>query len=123
MDAAYYTFPSAQYLEGMVNLTPDDFLFRLKVTDAITIKKYPKLDQFGQQAGKANENFLNADLFTRAFLKPCEAIRPAIGLLMFEFLGSGRPTTRMAGTSSPTWTSSWGSCRTAGRMGWRCATA
>ncbi len=85
MDAAYYTFPSAQYLEGMVNLTPDDFLFRLKVTDAITIKKYPKLDQFGQQAGKANENFLNADLFTRAFLKPCEAIRPAIGLLMFEF--------------------------------------
>ena len=41
VDAAYYTFPSTQYLEGMVNLTPDDFMFGLKVTDAITIKKFP----------------------------------------------------------------------------------
>ena len=41
VDAAYYTFPSQQYLEGMVEQTPDDFLFGLKVTDAITIKKFP----------------------------------------------------------------------------------
>ena len=27
VDAAYYTFPSQQYLEGMVTQTPDDFLF------------------------------------------------------------------------------------------------
>src|ERR1700741_2840416 len=39
VDAAYYTFPSQQYLQGMVNQTPGDFLFGLKVTDAITIKK------------------------------------------------------------------------------------
>lgn len=25
VDAAYYNFPSQQYLEGMVNQTPDDF--------------------------------------------------------------------------------------------------
>jgi len=37
VDAAYYTFPSQQYLEGMVMQTPDDFLFGLKVTDTITI--------------------------------------------------------------------------------------
>lgn len=85
VDAAYYTFPSQQYLEGMVNQTPDDFMFGLKVTDAITIKKFPKLDRFGDQAGKPNENFLNADLFVKAFLKPCESVRHAIGLLMFEF--------------------------------------
>ena len=85
VDAAYYTFPSQQYLEGMVTQTPDDFLFGLKVTDAITIKKFPKLDRFGEQAGKPNENFLNADLFAKAFLKPCEAVRANIGLLMFEF--------------------------------------
>src|SRR6266481_1734695 len=85
VDAAYYTFPSQQYLEGMVNQTPDDFLFGLKVTDAITIKKFPKLDCFGDLAGKPNENFLNADLFAKGFLKPCEAVRQAIGLLMFEF--------------------------------------
>jgi uncharacterized protein YecE (DUF72 family) len=67
VDAAYYTFPSQQYLEGMVNQTPDDFLFGLKVTDTITVRKFPKLDRFGEQADKPNENFLAADLFARAF--------------------------------------------------------
>src|SRR5215467_7388409 len=85
VDAAYYNFPSQQYLEGMVNQTPDDFLFGLKVTDTITIKNFPNLDRFGPQAGKPNENFLNADLFAKGFLAPCEPIRPSIGLLMFEF--------------------------------------
>jgi uncharacterized protein YecE (DUF72 family) len=85
VDAAYYTFPSQQYLEGMVNQTPDDFLFGLKVTDTITIKKFPNLARFGQQAGKVNANFLNADLFVKAFLKPCESVRSSVGLLMFEF--------------------------------------
>jgi uncharacterized protein YecE (DUF72 family) len=69
----------------MVNRTPDDFVFGLKVTDTITIRKFPNLGRFGQQAGKANENFLNADLFAKAFLKPCESVRSNIGLLMFEF--------------------------------------
>lgn len=85
VDAAYYNFPSQQYLEGMVNMTPDDFLFGLEVTDAITIKKFPKLDRFGELAGKPNENFLNADLFIKGFLQPSEPVRHAIGLLMFEF--------------------------------------
>jgi uncharacterized protein YecE (DUF72 family) len=85
VDAAYYTFPSQQYLEGMDNQVPRDFRFGLKVTDAITIKKFPKLARFGPQAGKPNENFLNADLFAKEFIRPCEAIRDSIGLLMFEF--------------------------------------
>jgi len=85
VDAAYYTFPSRQYLEGMAEKVPEDSLFGFKVTDAITIKKYPKLDRFGDMAGKPNENFLNADLFSKAFLQPCEAIRSNVGLLMFEF--------------------------------------
>jgi uncharacterized protein YecE (DUF72 family) len=65
--------------------TPDDFLFAFKVTDAITIKNFPKLDRFGDLAGKLNENFLNAELFEKAFLRPCEAVRANVGLLMFEF--------------------------------------
>jgi uncharacterized protein YecE (DUF72 family) len=85
VDAAYYTFPSQQYLEGMVNQVPEDFLFGFKVTDTITIKKFPKLDRFGERAGKPNENFLNPDLFAKGFLHPCESIRPNVGLLMFEF--------------------------------------
>ncbi len=75
VDAAYYTFPCQQYLERMAAQVPEDFLFGLKVTDTVTIKKYPKLDRFGDLAGKANENYLNADLFAKAFLHPCEAVR------------------------------------------------
>jgi uncharacterized protein YecE (DUF72 family) len=85
VDAAYYTFPSQQYLEAMLNQTPDDFVFGLKVTDTVTIRRFPNLPRFGQNAGKPNENFLNPDLFVKAFLKPCEAVRSSIGLLMFEF--------------------------------------
>ena len=85
VDAAYYTFPSRQYLEGMAGQVPDDFLFGFKVTDAITIKRFANLERFGDQAGKPNEHFLNADLFATDFLRPCESIRPKVGLLMFEF--------------------------------------
>jgi uncharacterized protein YecE (DUF72 family) len=85
VDAAYYTFPTRQYLEGMAVQVPESFLFGLKVTDAITMKKFPRLDRFGDLAGKPNQTFLNADRFAKAFLEPCEAIRPKVGLLIFEF--------------------------------------
>jgi uncharacterized protein YecE (DUF72 family) len=85
VDAAYYTFPRREYLQGLADQVPDDFRFGLKVTDTVTIKKFPKLDRFGIKAGQMNPDFLNADLFATAFLKPCEEIRPKIGVLMFEF--------------------------------------
>ena len=85
VDAAYYTFPSEKYLEGLVSQVPSDFRFGFKVTDEITVRRFPNLPRFGIRAGKANDNFLNADLFSRAFLKPCESIRTNIGVLMFEF--------------------------------------
>ncbi|MFO1499497.1 MAG: DUF72 domain-containing protein [Verrucomicrobiota bacterium] len=85
VDAAYYTFPSQQSLEGMVAQVPEDFVFGFKVTDTITLKRFPNLDRFGELAGKANESFLNAELFAKAFLHPCESVRSQVGLLMFEF--------------------------------------
>ena len=85
VDAAYYKFPDHRYLQGMASQVPDDFLFTFKVTDEITLKKFPNLPRFEMRAGNANENFLNADLFESAFLKPCEGIRKRVGLLMFEF--------------------------------------
>lgn len=85
VDAAYYTFPRREYLQGLADQVPDDFRFGLKVTDTVTLKKFPKLDRFGIKAGQVNPDFLNADLFATAFLKPCEEIRPKIGVLMFEF--------------------------------------
>src|SRR6266571_880710 len=85
VDAAYYKFPDNRYLEGLVSAVPEDFLFALKVTDEITIKKFSNLPRFGLRAGKSNDNFLNADLFASAFLKPCEPFRKQVALLMFEF--------------------------------------
>ena len=85
VDAAYYTFPSRQSLENLVSQTPEDFLFAFKVTDTITLKRFPNLDRFGDVAGKPNDQFLNAELFAAAFLQPCEPVRSSVGLLMFEF--------------------------------------
>ncbi len=85
VDAAYYKFPDLRYLSDLVSRVPADFQFAFKVTDEITIKKFPNLPRFGRRAGQPNENFLNADLFTSAFLAPCEAFRPQVGFLMFEF--------------------------------------
>ena len=85
VDAAYYKFPTRHWLEEMVSLTPPDFRFALKVTDEITIKRFPSIPRLGHRAGQVNASFLNADLFASAFLGPCEAFRRNIGLLMFEF--------------------------------------
>lgn len=85
IDAAYYTFPRIEYLQGLADQVPDDFRFGLKVTDEITIKKYPNHARHGARAGQLNRDFLNAELFTTAFLKPCEEIRSKTGVLMFEF--------------------------------------
>ena len=85
VDAAYYTFPKRDALEAMAAQVPADFQFGFKVTDEITIKQFPNLPRFGRRAGLPNENFLNAELFTSAFLAPCEAIRANVGVIMFEF--------------------------------------
>ena len=85
VDAAYYTFPRPEYLQKLADAVPDDFRFGFKVTDEITIKKYPDHARHGAKAGQPNRDYLNADLFANAFLKPCEDIREKVGVLMFEF--------------------------------------
>jgi uncharacterized protein YecE (DUF72 family) len=85
VDAAYYTFPSPKYLAGLVAQVPDGFRFSFKVTDDITLKHFPNLDRFGSRRGQANPHFLDAALFTEAFLTPCMPHRDKVGLLMFEF--------------------------------------
>ena len=85
VDAAYYTFPSEKYLAGLAEKVSSDFQFGFKVTDEITVRKFPNLDRFGIRAGKPNENFLNTDLFASAFIMPCATIRQNVGILIFEF--------------------------------------
>jgi uncharacterized protein YecE (DUF72 family) len=85
VDAAYYDFPRRDYLQRLADQVPEDFRFGFKVTDAITIKRFPNFPRFGDRAGQLNRDFLNADLFTTAFLGACEEIRAKVGVLMFEF--------------------------------------
>jgi uncharacterized protein YecE (DUF72 family) len=85
VDAGYYQFPTAAYLADLCDQVPDAFKFAFKVTDDITIKKFPGLARFGARAGTINANFLNPEMFRRLFLGPCEAFRSKIGPLIFEF--------------------------------------
>jgi Protein of unknown function DUF72 len=83
VDAAHYKFPDRRYLEGMVSQVPPDFQFGFKVTDEITLKKFTNLPRHGLRA--PNDNFLNADLLTSAFIRPFEEFRRNVRLLMFDF--------------------------------------
>jgi uncharacterized protein YecE (DUF72 family) len=85
VDAAYYKFPDARFLEGLFSQVPADFQFTFKVTDRITIKRFANLPRFGARSGTANEDFLNAARFQSDFLGPCGPYQRQVGLLIFEF--------------------------------------
>ena len=85
VDAGFYRFPEERYIEKLSSQVPEDFKLSFKVTDEITIKNFPRHPRHGSRAGKPNDNFLNADLFSRAFLGPLAGHQENIGVLMFEF--------------------------------------
>ena len=85
VDAAYYRFPEPGSLAVLSQQVPDGFKFAYKVTDTITVKKFPNMPRFGERAGKANANFLNANLFWEAYAQRFEPFRDKVGLFMFEF--------------------------------------
>jgi uncharacterized protein YecE (DUF72 family) len=85
VDAGYYRFPSEKYLANLCAQVPDGFRLSFKVTDEITVKKFPKLDRFGDRAGTDNTHFLDAGLFVDAFLGPLSPHRRKTGVLIFEF--------------------------------------
>src|SRR5665213_3784781 len=62
VDAAYYTFPTIPHLEDLAAQVPSDFQFGFKVTNEITLKKFPNLAHFGSRAGQPNDHFLNGKL-------------------------------------------------------------
>jgi uncharacterized protein YecE (DUF72 family) len=85
VDAGYYRFPSEKYLHNLCAQVPDNFRLSFKVTDEITVKKFPKLERFGHRAGTDNRHFLDARLFIDAFLGPLSPHRRKTGVLIFEF--------------------------------------
>jgi uncharacterized protein YecE (DUF72 family) len=84
-DFALYDFPSPEMMRMIHEQTSDDFKVALKVTDRITVKRYPNLPRHGKAAGQENPDFLNVDLFQEAFLKPIEQLGKKRGVIIFEF--------------------------------------
>ncbi len=72
-------------LEGYLSQVPADFRLSIKVTEDITVRKFPNIARYGKRAGQANDGFLNADLFIASFLGPLTPHRNQIGTLIFEF--------------------------------------
>jgi uncharacterized protein YecE (DUF72 family) len=85
LDAGFYQFPGAKMLDGIFTQVPSDFRLTIKVTEDITVKKFPNLPRYGRRAGQSNEHFLDADLFIANFLGPLEQYRERVGTLIFEF--------------------------------------
>lgn len=84
-DFSLYDFPDEEKMHVIHDTTTDDFKISLKVTDRITIRRYPSLPRYGANAGKENPDFLNVDLFEEAFLKPIEVLKNKRGTIIFEF--------------------------------------
>ncbi len=84
-DFALYDFPHATAMRRIADNTPEHFALSLKVTDRITILRYPSLPRHGANAGRDNPDFLNADLFQDAFLTPLAELRGKVGAIIFEF--------------------------------------
>jgi uncharacterized protein YecE (DUF72 family) len=84
-DFALYDFPDQKQMKLIHDSTTETFRVSLKVTDRITIKRYPSLPRFGVLAGTENPDFLNVALFEDAFLKPLEELKKKRGAIIFEF--------------------------------------
>lgn len=84
-DFALYDFPDPKQMKLIHDTTADTFKVSLKVTDRITIKRYPTLSRFGRFAGTENPDFLNVELFEDAFLRPLEELKKKRGAIIFEF--------------------------------------
>lgn len=85
LDAGFYQFPSAKWLDGYFSQVPQDFQFSLKVTEDITVLRFPNLPRYGKRAGQSNPCFLDAEVFAAQFLTPLEPYREKVGTLIFEF--------------------------------------
>ncbi len=84
-DFALYDFPQPLRMKAIFDQTPDHFSVSFKVTDRITIKRYPNLPRHGANAGQENPDFLNPSLFEDAFLRPLEELHKKCGVIIFEF--------------------------------------
>ena len=75
--------------------------FGLKATERVTVVRYPALKRYGKEAGKANPDFLNADVFRAQFLEPLAPFRERLAPVILEFSQFRPGQIAMAGTRLP----------------------
>jgi uncharacterized protein YecE (DUF72 family) len=84
-DFAFYQFPTDAYWARLFRQTPQRFRWGFKVPEQITVPVWPMHARYGAQAGNPNPSFLDADMLANSFLRPLEAYRSQVGVLIFEF--------------------------------------
>jgi uncharacterized protein YecE (DUF72 family) len=86
-DGGLYQFPSSKMVEAYLVQVPSDFRMSLKVTEDITVRKFPRIPRNVSlnRVGEWNERFLDSNIFADRFLAPLEPHRQKIGTLIFEF--------------------------------------
>ncbi len=85
VDATFYKFPDAPFIDELVARTPDRFRFGLKATEEITVLKWPTHKRYGNRAGQDNPYFLDSDRFAERFLEPVRALGAKLGPVMLQF--------------------------------------
>lgn len=85
VDHTYYAWPTEKGFEKYCAQVPTAFKFGLKVTEEITVVRYPHLKRYGKRAGTDNAGFLDPGLFREKFLGPLRPFKEHVGPLMLEF--------------------------------------
>lgn len=91
-DFAFYQFPSPAFWHKLFTTAPPNLRWAFKVPEEITVKLWPGHARYGARAGLENENFLNADLFRRAFLEPLAPYKDRVSVMIFEFTTLSKKT-------------------------------
>lgn len=84
VDATFYKFPDGKLLSELDARTPDHFKFGFKVTEEISVPKWPNHKRYGQRGGRDNPNFLSSELFTEKFLEPVQRLGDKLGPVMLQ---------------------------------------
>ncbi|MGA9365802.1 MAG: DUF72 domain-containing protein [Bacteroidota bacterium] len=85
-DWSFYDFPEPELVDRYRTETPEDFQLAFKVTDLITMHRYPFVkDRWGNKAGQLNPDFLNARKFVEEFLRRLETLQARLGPIILEF--------------------------------------
>ena len=84
-DGALYQFPKPELLESYLSQVPADFQMSMKVTEDITVRRFPNIPRNIKRVGQMNPGFLDPETFLTNFLSPLEPYRQKIGSLIFEF--------------------------------------